>query len=138
MRSFSVQNQMESLSALVQRLLAEHRDFSSKSQALDHSISKSEFASVSDIILSLRESLIDHMLVEETEIFPEVSRRGFFNERISEIMQQHVEITAALDRIRFALHRKNIQELKVVFDELAQLMNTHFPAEEEEVFPLVT
>src|SRR5579875_2519305 len=65
MRSFSVQNQMESLSALVQRLLAEHRDFSSKSQALDHSISKSEFASVSDIILSLRESLIDHMLVEE-------------------------------------------------------------------------
>lgn len=129
--------QTDSLRTLVRKLIEEHRDFSSKVQEIDQRIEDSELTSLVNIFHPLRDSLIDHMLVEESEIFPEVSNRGLFTERISEIMQQHLEITAALDEMRSSIHRKDFQKLKVAFDELVRVLCNHFPAEEKEVFSLV-
>ncbi len=127
------------LKELVQKLLEEHHDFSSQTCKIEQSIEKTvEFARISEVFVSLREALIEHMLVEESEIFPEVSRRGLFTERVSEIMQQHLDITAALENMRFALHGKNMNALKSAFDELSAVMKLHFPAEESEVFSLVS
>ena len=137
MSNLSEPSQTLSLRALVKRLLEEHRDFSSKVHILNESIDDFELSKISKVFVPFREALIEHMLVEESEIFPEVSRLGFFDERISEIMQQHVDITAALDEFRFSMHRKNLQDIKNAFDELVRLMNIHFPAEEKEVFMLI-
>ena len=137
MNNLSEPSQTLSLRALVKRLLEEHRDFSSKVHILNQSIDDFELSKISEVFVPFREALIEHMLVEESEIFPEVSRLGFFDERISEIMQQHVDITAALDEFRFSMHRKNLQDIKNAFDELVRLMNIHFPAEEKEVFTLI-
>ena len=137
MSNLSEPSQTLSPRALVKRLLEEHRDFSSKVHILNESIDDFELSKISKVFVPFREALIEHMLVEESEIFPEVSRLGFFDERISEIMQQHVDITAALDEFRFSMHRKNLQDIKNAFDELVRLMNIHFPAEEKEVFTLI-
>jgi iron-sulfur cluster repair protein YtfE (RIC family) len=127
------------LKELVQKLLGEHRDFSSQTAEITQSIDDAAaFARISKVFVPLREALIEHMLVEESEIFPEVSRRGLFTERISEIMQQHLDITAALENMRFALHGKNLNALKSAFEELSTVMKLHFPAEESEVFPLIS
>lgn len=126
------------LKELVQKLLEEHRDFSSQTTEIEQSIDDlSALSRISKIFVPLREALIEHMLVEESEIFPEVSRRGLFTERISEIMQQHLDITAALENMRFALHGKDLNALKSAFDGLSTVMKLHFPAEESEVFSLV-
>lgn len=138
MTSLTPQGQNESLSSLVRRLVQEHRDFSGKEKKLRQTMNDdSELSTLRQTFYPLRESLIEHMLVEETDIFPEVSNRGLFDERISEIMQQHLEITAALDEMRFSLSRKDFQKLMSAFDDLVRVMHTHFPAEEKEVFPLV-
>lgn len=131
------QEQFSSLKKLVRTLIDEHRDFSSKVESLNNSISDSQLDAIKEIFVPLHESLIGHMLLEETEIFPEVSRLSLFDERISEIMQQHVDITAALDEFRFSIHRKNLNDIKEAFDELVGLMNMHFPSEEKEVFTLI-
>ncbi|MGI0083500.1 MAG: hypothetical protein ACREBQ_00290 [Nitrososphaerales archaeon] len=132
------EEKMESLKRLVQKLLEEHHGFSSQVHGLKQGIEDSAtFDSISDSFLPLRDALIEHMLVEESEIFPEVSRRGLFDERISEIMQQHLDITASLDNMRRALHHKNLGELRLVFAKLDSVMNDHFPAEGRQVFALV-
>ncbi len=101
--------ELGTIGELIKKLVAEHRDFSSQTERLDRSLRESQtFHQLSEIFTPLKEALIDHMLVEETEIFPEVSARGLFSERVSEIMQQHLDITAALDRMKFAIHGKNL------------------------------
>lgn len=127
-----------SLRELVRRLLAEHRDFASRTSLLENSIGDpSAIARITEVFVPLRDALVEHMLVEETEIFPEVSMRGLFTERVSEIMQQHLEITTALENMRFALHGKDREALRKAFEELSAVMRLHFPAEEREVFQLV-
>jgi hypothetical protein len=131
--------EVQELGSLIGRLIKEHREFSTQTCDLGEGIEKSEtFDRLEEIFIPLNEQLVDHMLVEETEIFPEVSRRGLFDERVSEIMQQHLDITAALDEMKFALHRKNLEDLESGFTELTNVMKLHFPAEEKEVFSLVT
>ena len=135
----SIIAEVGTLGTLVQRLMREHRDFASQTRKLDEDIASQSpvYQDITEIFATLRQDLIDHMLVEETEIFPEVSNRGLFNERISEIMQQHLDITAALDTMKFAIHAKDLEELRTGFNELCTIMNLHFPAEEKEVFSLV-
>ena len=127
------------LKELVQKLLEDHRNFSSETAEIAQSIDGvTAFAQISEVFVPLREALIGHMLVEESEIFPEISRLGLFTERTSEIMQQHLDITAALENMRFALHGKNLNALKSAFDKLSAVMKLHFPVEESEVFSLVS
>jgi iron-sulfur cluster repair protein YtfE (RIC family) len=130
--------QSESLGPLIKKLVEEHCDFFRQEQVLETKISNFEFQTLSKMLALLKESLVAHMLVEESEVFSEVSRCGVFNERVSEIMQQHVEITAALQDMRFSLRAKNLEELKRTFEKLIYLMQLHFPAEEAEVFSLVS
>jgi hemerythrin len=130
--------QVETLGMLVDRLRKEHKDFSSQTDSLARRIKEMQtFDQIIEIFAPLKDALVDYILTEETEIFPEVSRRGLFSERISEIMQQHVDITAALDKMKFGLRGKNIGDLQEAFDELSAIMKLHFPAEEKEIFPLV-
>ena len=135
----NITEEVGTLGALVQRLMREHRDFALQTNKLGKSIESenSVFSELAEIFSALKQDLTDHMLVEETEIFPEVSNRGFFNERVSEIMQQHLDITASLDEMKFALHGKDLQAIRSSFTELCEIMNLHFPAEEKEVFSLV-
>ncbi len=131
--------ELGTIGELIKKLVAEHRDFSSQTERLDRSLRESQtFHQLSEIFTPLKEALIDHMLVEETEIFPEVSARGLFSERVSEIMQQHLDITAALDRMKFAIHGKNLGAAGEAFNELLSAMKIHFPAEESEVFSLLS
>lgn len=130
--------QLESIGQLIRRLIAEHRDFALQTEQLDQGIRDARaLQELSGLFAPLYDSLVNHMLVEETEIFPEVSSRGLFTERVSEIMQQHLDITAALYEMKFALHRKNLSALRAAFDELLKAIGTHFPAEESEVFSLL-
>lgn len=130
--------EVERLRALVQSLLNEHREFSAQTSSLNQGISEGETSSqLMEIFSPLREELMNHMLTEESEIFPEVSRRGYFTERISEIMQQHLDITALLDAMKFAISRGNWNDLREAFHELSVAMNLHFVLEEKEVFSLL-
>lgn len=129
----------QGLGSIIRRLLEEHREFSSQAQNLGQSIEESRaFDKLREIFSPLKEQLTDHMLVEESEIFPEVSRRGLFDEKVSEIMQQHLDITAALDKMKFALHRGDVEEFQGGFNDLSNMIDLHFPAEEKEVFSLLT
>jgi hemerythrin superfamily protein len=130
--------QVETLGMLVERLVNEHKDFTLQTYGLDQSIKDAKtFDRIVEIFVPLKDALVEHMLIEETEIFPEVSRRGLFSERVSEIMQQHIDITATLDKMKFALHRKDLDNLQQGFRDLSALIKAHFPAEEKEVFPIV-
>jgi iron-sulfur cluster repair protein YtfE (RIC family) len=125
------------LRVLIAKLLQEHHNFSSNIENLNQSINDSRLAFVSEIFSPLQEALVEHMLIEESEIFPEISRRGLFDDRISEIMQQHLDITSALGNMKSALHGKNFQALRRAFDELSGVIRVHFPAEEKEAFLLL-
>jgi hemerythrin len=126
------------LKVLIDRLTREHKDFLAQVADLKRNIeTKAEFDLTRETFATVKNALIEHMLTEETEIFPEVAMRGLFAERISEIMQQHVEITAASDKMKFALHRRDIESLREGFSELLTLLKVHFPAEEDEVFSIV-
>ncbi len=98
----------QDLRALVEKLLDEHRRFSSQVRGLGEKADARELSKVREAFVPIEEALMEHMLVEESEIFPEVSRMGLFDESISEMMQQHIEITSSLDKMKYAIRGKDV------------------------------
>ena len=128
----------QDLRALVKKLLGEHRSFSSQVRGLGENADARELSKVREAFVPIEEALMEHMLVEESEIFPEISRMGLFDESISEIMQQHIEITSSLDKMKYAIRGKDVEQVRSAFRELVRIMEIHFPAEEQQVFSLIT
>lgn len=127
---------MQPLRSLVERLEAEHRKFASDiAELAQESRAGQETDLVRELFVPLQDSLTEHMLLEEFEVYPELMRKNLFDQSISSIMQQHHDVTSSLGKMELSLRLKNVAEFKVALDGLAEVLRRHQPAEEEKVFP---
>lgn len=125
-----------SIRELVARLIQEHLSYPLLIKALNVSpAGVRDMLDLNDHFVKLKDSLTEHMLSEEFEIYPELMRRGLFDEGTSTIMQQHHELTASLGKMELALRLGNLMEFTKALDELDSVLRLHQPAEEEKVFP---
>lgn len=134
----AIAEEVEGIGALVARLIAEHRQFPMQVKRLNDDLGNP--GDLNGLVLHLarlQDTLTEHMLTEEFEFYPEIMKRGLFDETVSGIMQQHHNLTASLGRMEQALRLKNLEEFKSALDELNRVLKIHQPAEEEKVFPLV-
>jgi iron-sulfur cluster repair protein YtfE (RIC family) len=53
--------------------------------------------------VSLQDSLVEHMLVEEFEVYPELMRKNLLELAISSIMQQHFNVVSCLGKMELSL-----------------------------------
>lgn len=128
----------ESIKELVARLIREHRQFPPQVKGLNDDLGNlNNSEALTEHFIHLKDALTEHMITEEFEFYPELVRRGLFDETVSAIMQQHHDVTAALSKMELTLRLKNVPEFKAALDDLERVLNVHHPAEEEKVFPLV-
>ena len=78
------------------------------------------------------------MLVEEFENYPELTRKGLFDQSVSSIMQQHHDVSSSLGKMELSLRLGDFSEFNAALRELAEVLPRHQTAEEEKVFPLAT
>ena len=129
---------LQELRTLVSRLEKEHRKFASDIDGLEEKVQADEVDAVRELFVPLQDSLTDHMLVEEFEVYPELMRKNLFDAWISSIMQQHHDVTSSLGKMELSLRLGNFAEFQAALEELAGVLRKHQPAEEEKVFPLAT
>ncbi|MDG7026331.1 MAG: hemerythrin domain-containing protein [Nitrososphaerota archaeon] len=129
---------LQEIRMLVGRLEKEHRAFASDIGGLEEKVQADEVGMVRKLFVQLQDSLTDHMLVEEFEVYPELMRKNLFDASISSIMQQHHDVTSSLGKMELSLRLGNFIEFQAVLEELARVLRKHQPAEEEKVFPLAT
>ena len=134
----SVADEVEQVKEVVARLISEHRQFPLWVRELNDDLGGTEDAEIlGRHFVHLQDALTEHMVTEEFDFYPELARRGLFNETVSAIMQQHNDLTAALREMELALRSKNLEGFKSALDDLERVLKIHQPAEEEKVFPLV-
>ncbi len=139
MSTVAVSERLWQLRALVKRLEREHRKFASDIGGLqEESRVDRDMEALRRRFVELQDSLTEHMLTEEFEVYPELMRKNLFDQSISAIMQQHHDLTASLGKMELSLRLKNLAEFGASLDELAGILRSHQPAEEEKVFPLAT
>jgi len=127
---------INSIRELIDRLIQEHRACPSQVKALNDALESPEnLKSLNDHFVKLQDSLTEHMLAEEFEVYPELMKRGLFDEGTSMVMQQHHDLTASLGKMELALRIRNLIEFGAALDELDEVLRVHQPAEEEKVFP---
>jgi hemerythrin superfamily protein len=129
---------LQELRALVSQLEREHKKFASDIDGLEAKVQADEADLVKELFIRLQDSLTDHMLVEEFEVYPELMRKNLFDAAISSIMQQHHDVTSSLGKMELSLRLGNFIEFQAALEELAAVLREHQPAEEEKVFPLAT
>jgi hemerythrin superfamily protein len=128
--------EVSSIRELIDRLIQEHRAYPSQVKALNDALATPEnLERLSDHFVKLQDSLTEHMLNEEFEVYPELMKRGLFDETTSMIMQQHHDLTASLGKMELALRIRNLGEFRAALEELDKVLRVHQPAEEEKVFP---
>jgi hemerythrin superfamily protein len=128
--------EVSSIRELIDRLIQEHRAYPSQVEALNDALATPEnLERLNDHFVKLQDSLTEHMLNEEFEVYPELMKRGLFDETTSMIMQQHHDLTASLGKMELALRIRNLGEFRVALEELDKVLRVHQPAEEEKVFP---
>ncbi len=135
----SESEQVQGLLEQIKRLLAEHRSYASELERL-RGEARTGVATISlrDHFTALQDSLTEHMLTEEFEIYPEVMKRDLFDSSISSIMQQHHDVTSCLGKMELSLRLGRAEEFLSAMEELVGVLCSHQPAEEEHVFPLIT
>ncbi len=132
----TVASELTSIRSLVERLVEEHRDFPRKVQGLRDELSRSLVRKrLEGRFVELQDTLTGHMLAEEFEVYPELMKRGLFDQEISGIMQQHHDLTAQLGKMELALRIANFGEFRDALEKLEKVLRVHQPAEEERVFP---
>ncbi len=135
MSAVLARTEVNSLRELIDRLIEEHRSFPSQVKSLGDGLATSQARSLGERFVRLQDTLTEHMLTEESEVYPELMKRGFFDEETSTIMQQHHSLTSSLGKMELALRLRNLREFRATLDELANVLKVHQPAEEEKVFP---
>ena len=139
MSTIAVTERLQQLRALVKRLEEEHRKFASDIEGLDKESQRDQGVEViRQLFVPLQDTLTEHMLVEEFEVYPELMRKNLFDSSISSIMQQHHDVSASLGKMELSLRLKNLSEFKAALEELAEVLNGHQASEQERVFPLAT
>lgn len=139
MSSTSVLDHLQELRQLVKRLEEEHRKFASEIDSLSRDVlTAGEVEKLKERFVSLQDTLTEHMLVEEFEVYPELMRKNLFDSAVSAIMQQHHDVTSNLGKMQLALRLRNSVEFKAALAELSGVLRLHQPAEEEKVFPIAT
>jgi hemerythrin superfamily protein len=128
----AVRAEMNSLRELIDKLVQEHRAYPAQVDGLARS---QDFGELGERFVRLQDSLTEHMLSEEFEVYPELMKRGLFDETTSTIMQQHHDLTASLGKMELALRIRNLGEFRAALGELDRILRVHQPAEEEKVFP---
>ncbi|MDG6898842.1 MAG: hemerythrin domain-containing protein [Nitrososphaerota archaeon] len=130
--------EVRGLAALVGRLVEEHRGYASDMEELGRLAEAEEkVETLRRPFASLQDRLTEHMLVEESEVYPEVMRRDHFDSTVSTVMQQHHDVTASLARMEFSLRIGKLPEFRSGLEGLSAVLRSHQPAEEEKVFPLL-
>ncbi len=131
--------QINELLDQIKRLVAEHRSYASELESLQGEAQAGVAAkSVRDHFTDLHDSLTEHMLTEESEVYPEVMKRGMFDSSISSIMQQHHDVTACLEKMELSLRLGKTAEFLSALVGFAAVLRSHQPAEEKCVFPLLS
>ena len=132
----TAESEASSIRELVERLIQEHRTFPSQVATLDEDLTRYRaLTAIGEHFVKLQDTLTEHMLTEEFEVYPELMKKGFFDEVTSMIMQQHHDLTASLGKMELALRIKNLSEFRAALEELDRVLRVHQPAEEEKVFP---
>ena len=132
----TAKSEASSIRELVDRLIQEHRTFPSQVATLDEDLTRYRaLKAIGEHFVKLQDTLTEHMLTEEFEVYPELMKKGFFDEVTSMIMQQHHDLTASLGKMELALRIKNLSEFRAALEELDRVLRVHQPAEEEKVFP---
>ena len=138
MSAIAASEQLQELRKLVERLAEQHREYASELDGLNAKVQADEAVEeLKGPYTSLQDSLTEHMLTEEFEVYPELMRKNLFDSTVSSIMQQHHDVTACLGKMELSLRLRNLTEFNNALEELAAVLCSHHPAEEEKVFPLV-
>lgn len=138
MSTVAASEQLQELRTLVKRLVEQHRQYASDIEGLNAEVQAEEATEkLKEPFTSLQDGLTEHMLTEEFEVYPELMRRNLFDSTVSSIMQQHHDVTACLGKMELSLRLGNLTEFKNALEDLATVLRSHHPAEEEKVFPFV-
>ncbi|MDG6933217.1 MAG: hemerythrin domain-containing protein [Nitrososphaerota archaeon] len=126
------------LKDLITRLTNEHRQILSQANELESCLSNPLNVQILEKpTTDMYDKLGEHMLIEESELYPKIVELGMFDETISGIMQQHHDLTAELNRMRSSLRLNDFKEFRSSLKRLKQILMPHQSAEEVKVFPLL-
>lgn len=138
MAAVAVEEQLGSLRDLIAVLEREHRAFASDVAGLEAEARVGRGAdALRGLFIPLRDTLTNHMLTEEFEIYPALMQAGRFDSSISYVMQQHHDVSSCLGKMELSLRLSNFHEFGAALDELSEVLHEHQTAEEEKVFPQV-
>lgn len=127
------------LRALIERLVKEHRTFADQNESLTRMVTEEDEATpeLTQLFYTLRDGLLEHIHVEEAQIYPDLKEHGQFDSLVEMIMQQHEELKEALQLMEEALNAKDIESMWEALILLTDILGVHQPAEEEVVFPMI-
>lgn len=122
---------------LVKKLINEHRLFASDIQNIEILTTSSEIDinQLSKLLSEFRYKLSNHIIDEESVLFPEIARRNLVDTSLlSEIMQQHLDILDHLDKLELELGAKNVENFRKILKDLQDILNIHHKSEEMQIF----
>jgi|GEM_PF-3191118 iron-sulfur cluster repair protein YtfE (RIC family) len=125
---------------LVKKLINEHRLFASDMQNMESLVRSSEIDinQLSKLLSELRYKLSNHIIDEESVLFPEMAYNNLVDTSLlSEVMQQHLDILDRLDKLELELGAKNLENFKEILKDLQEILNIHHKSEETKIFPNV-
>lgn len=122
---------------LVKKLINEHRLFASDIQNIEILTTSSEIDinQLSKLLSEFRYKLSNHIIDEESVLFPEIAHRNLVDTSLlSEIMQQHLDILDHLDKLELELGAKNVENFRKILKDLQDILNIHHKSEEMQIF----
>ncbi len=121
---------------LTMKLIYEHRSFASDLKSIEDSINTFDINYLSGLLNEFRSKLSNHIIDEESVLFPEVANRNLVDHSLlSHIMQQHLEILEHLDKLELALSSNDQKSFKEIITHLKTILEEHHKLEETKVFP---
>lgn len=94
---------LQELCKLVERPVEQHRKYPYDIEELDRKINvRDGIKELRKAFVSLQDSLVERVLVEEFEVYPELMRKNLFDSAISSIMQQHVNVVSCLKKMELS------------------------------------
>ncbi|MGC9069365.1 MAG: hemerythrin domain-containing protein [Thermoprotei archaeon] len=121
---------------LTMKLIYEHRSLASDLKSIENSINTFDINYLSSLLNEFRSKLSNHIIDEESVLFPEIANRNLVDHSLlSHIMQQHLDILEHLDKLELALSANNQKSFKEIITHLKIILEEHHKLEEMEVFP---
>jgi len=91
---------------------------------------------VAKLLSEFRYKLSNHIINEESVLFPEIARYNLVDTGLlSEVMQQHLDILDHLDKLELELGAKNVESFMRILKDLQDILNIHHKSEETQIFP---